>query len=44
MAFGVMDLLAIEEVDLDCEKESLKNSFAQEPSANDSKVLTMVSE
>ena len=38
-----MDLLAIEEVDLDCEIESLKNSFTQGPKANDSKVLTMIS-
>lgn len=43
LALGVMDLLAIE-VDLDCEKESLKTSFAQGLKANDSKVLTMVSE
>lgn len=39
-----MNLLAIEKVDLDCEIESLKNSFTQGPEANDSKVLTMVSE
>lgn len=44
MAFGVMDLLTIEEVDLDCEIESLKTSFTQGFKANDSKVLTMVSE
>lgn len=44
MAFGVMDLLAVEEVDLGCEIESLKTSFTQGFKANDSKVLTMVSE
>lgn len=44
LALAVMDLLAIEEVDLDCEIESLKTSFAQGLKANDSKVLTMVSE
>lgn len=31
-------------IDLDCEIESLKNSFPQGPEANDSKVLTTVSE
>ena len=44
VAFGVMDLLAIGEVDLDCEIASLKSSFTPGPTANDSEVLTKVSE
>ena len=44
VTFGVMDLLAIGEVDLDCEIAGLKSNFTQGPTANDSKVLTKVSE
>jgi len=44
VAFRVMDLLARGEVDLDCEIVGLKSNFTQGPTANDSKVLTKVSE
>ena len=44
MAFRVMDLLAMGEVDLDCEIVGLKSNSTQGPTANDSKVLTKVSE
>lgn len=43
MAFGAVGLLAVE-VDLDGEMESFKSSFTQGPKANDSEVLTVVSE
>ena len=44
VAFRVLDLLARGEVDLDCEIVGLKSNFTQGPTANDSKVLTKVSE
>lgn len=44
MAFEVMDLLAIGDIDLDCEIGSLKSSFTLGPTSNDSEVLTKVSE